>query len=514
MGFSNTPSTQSPTAWQRTKLAVAAGAELVGFSTATVYGAGTLGKYLTDLLAGAGASAVGFVHSLAGAVATTLLARGRNVVWSSDFGHLPAATAAANDTALVAAMTAVFNAGGGTVRIASGTYSHITVPFNWTAGTSVNIVAESGVYLAKSGATTSPILDFSADIGVLDIYSQFVNLRLVGNAKGHHGFKATRLASFVTRNLKINACDVGFESLGALNCQHHKPDWNSNNIGFRCRKSGAIYANLTNFFGGSIKANTAFGIDLGECNGVHFNGTDITENGTLADTATNGAIIRSTVDDEIGFSNITFNRGWFEANKGGHTIKVEAASGLVLKISNLEILSPESGASANIGAIRSLILEGIVCGSGGDTVTSAAVTEFMRGCTIDTLASTSTAYWRENVVTGGATLNECNDTFAIGGATDGVKFTGGNVLIRKAGSGLSIKSGANCRAGRATLVGGTVTVANNTLTANTAVFITAQADGGVVSWMRVNITVGTSFRIDSANALDTSTVAWMLVELA
>jgi hypothetical protein len=67
--------------------------------------------------------------------------------------------------------------------------------------------------------------------------------------------------------------------------------------------------------------------------------------------------------------------------------------------------------------------------------------------------------------------------------------------------------------GTATLVAGTVTVSNTSVTANSRVFLTSQVDGGTPGWLRVSArTAGTSFTITSWSSSDTSTVAWMAVQ--
>ncbi len=91
-----------------------------------------------------------------------------------------------------------------------------------------------------------------------------------------------------------------------------------------------------------------------------------------------------------------------------------------------------------------------------------------------------------------------------------------NVLnIGSAGGGVAIAEGANARMGVATLVAGTVTVANTSVTANTRIFLTSQVDGGVPGWLRISAVVAaTSFTILSSNVADTSTVAWVMFEPA
>lgn len=96
--------------------------------------------------------------------------------------------------------------------------------------------------------------------------------------------------------------------------------------------------------------------------------------------------------------------------------------------------------------------------------------------------------------------------------------TDGNVVAQAAGKGLQIKEGSNARMGRATLVGGTVTVANTSITASTRIFLSRAVGGGTRGFLEVGtVTANTSFvinSVDGAGALvaDTSQVDWLLVE--
>lgn len=97
--------------------------------------------------------------------------------------------------------------------------------------------------------------------------------------------------------------------------------------------------------------------------------------------------------------------------------------------------------------------------------------------------------------------------------TGEVLVTSAPLQIGTAGFGLAVKAGANCKLNTAVLVAGTVTVANTSVTANSRIFLTSQTDGGVVGFLRITAkSVGTSFTITSSSVLDTSTVAWFIVE--
>lgn len=104
-------------------------------------------------------------------------------------------------------------------------------------------------------------------------------------------------------------------------------------------------------------------------------------------------------------------------------------------------------------------------------------------------------------------------SFYVSGAIGAQLDTSANFALQVAGAGLRVKEGANAKQGTAVLVGGAKTVANTSVTANSRIFLTSNADGGTPGWLRVSARVaGTSFTITSSNALDTSTVAYEIFE--
>lgn len=97
------------------------------------------------------------------------------------------------------------------------------------------------------------------------------------------------------------------------------------------------------------------------------------------------------------------------------------------------------------------------------------------------------------------------------------RISGAGLSLPTAGEGILIKEGADATLGVATLVGGTVTVLTAKVTASSRIFVTVQALGGIAAPVGVAVTArvaGTSFTITSASELDTSTVAWEIVEPA
>jgi hypothetical protein len=103
----------------------------------------------------------------------------------------------------------------------------------------------------------------------------------------------------------------------------------------------------------------------------------------------------------------------------------------------------------------------------------------------------------------------------VSAASNKVVITASNGNIAQAAGGtLSLTSGTNQRAGNATLVGGTVTVNNTTVTANTVVLLTRKTSGGTLGTaITYTVSAGTSFTITSDSALDTSTFSYMLIEV-
>lgn len=97
---------------------------------------------------------------------------------------------------------------------------------------------------------------------------------------------------------------------------------------------------------------------------------------------------------------------------------------------------------------------------------------------------------------------------------------GANIICSTAGKGLQLKSGTGARAGNATLVGGTVTVTNTTVTANSIIYCGRKTPGGTLGQsLSYSLSAGTSFTITSVDAtgvlsaLDTSVVSFIIVEL-
>lgn len=72
-------------------------------------------------------------------------------------------------------------------------------------------------------------------------------------------------------------------------------------------------------------------------------------------------------------------------------------------------------------------------------------------------------------------------------------------------------TGAAPIAGLATLTAGTVTVNTTAVTANSVIVMSNKTDGGTIGTYTYTVSAGVSFTITSSNVLDTSVMAWILV---
>lgn len=91
----------------------------------------------------------------------------------------------------------------------------------------------------------------------------------------------------------------------------------------------------------------------------------------------------------------------------------------------------------------------------------------------------------------------------------------GDIKLMVAGNGYYVKEGSNATMGTATLVAGTATVSTTKVTASSRIQLTVQSLGTVAVPKAIAVTArtaGTSFTITSADATDTSVVAWLIVE--
>lgn len=118
------------------------------------------------------------------------------------------------------------------------------------------------------------------------------------------------------------------------------------------------------------------------------------------------------------------------------------------------------------------------------------------------------------VVGSPSTMSNTSDNRIIIGMNTEDTGVDNSWLIGTLGCKQFIKEGADAAMGSDTLVGGTVTILNALVTANSRIFLTSQDDnGGVAGAIRVSArTPGVSFVITSTSVTDTSIVAYEIKE--
>ena len=321
-----------------------------------------------------------------------------------------------DDTAAIqAAIDAAYTAGGGDIYLPAGDYAVTQLSRVWGATVSINIrgAGKDATIIRKIGATTTPVIDFSAAT-LQTPYFELSDFWVIGNAGNvSDGIRVTLLARCSIARVNVSGCDTGLDFLGALVFSFYDVGLLANNVGYMSRAFGSVRSNLNQFFSGVISNNTTHGVDIGDASGIHFYGTDIETNGTTGQTSTGAVVIRSTVDDEFGLSNISLNNVWMESNLG-RAVEVEAATNLHLAFNNTFILATENGEVMNVAAIRSLTLNNLMAATGGDTVTTAAATTLISGGVIHTLVNTSTRWTIQGLQTGTGTIGLEASDFKVG----------------------------------------------------------------------------------------------------
>ena len=113
-----------------------------------------------------------------------------------------------------------------------------------------------------------------------------------------------------------------------------------------------------------------------------------------------------------------------------------------------------------------------------------------------------------------STNGQATTLFKVRSLDGDCELDAGSLVINAAGQGLRVKEGSNAYMGAATLVAGTKTVSNTSVTANTNIFLSRSTTGGTVGHLSYTIVAATSFTINSTSVLETSTIEWFFVEPA
>lgn len=186
------------------------------------------------------------------------------------------------------------------------------------------------------------------------------------------------------------------------------------------------------------------------------------------------------------------------------------------------LFTPSSGDTYTLGSNTSDGSDNKILGLCGGASSSAARgayillrgNEATSGGFLDIVAG-SAASSKLRLYGGEDTTNSIEVTTGNGGGSDITAWAfkaGGDFASLVAGVGLRIKEGSNARMGVATLVGGTVTVSNTSITANTRIIVARTTTGGTAGHLSTTKIASTSFTINSSSGTDTSSVAWLLIE--
>jgi len=174
-----------------------------------------------------------------------------------------------------------------------------------------------------------------------------------------------------------------------------------------------------------------------------------------------------------------------------------------------------SSAAMPTGIVFSTGSAGIVSGSGSEAGTDAVWIDHLGNLGIGVTPTAGNGLVQLASGTTAASGYACGTDTHWFRDSAGSWSADSNIKVATVGKGLYVKEGTNATMGAGTLVTGAVVISTTKVTANSRIFLTSQVDGGTVGFLRVSTrTAATSFTINSSNVLDTSTVAWIIMEPA
>jgi len=486
-----------------------------------IYSAPQATERYSEVVFGANAEDVIYDPPFANAVQTNVEAKLAQTVSVKDFGAV--GDGVTDDTAAIqAALDDVYATGGGTLYFPTGVYLVTSIVKSFASNITVKFhgAGKMATVLRKTGASTTPILDLSCTTSPGVTYSPIRDLRIQGNAKTHDGIRLTNWARFDLENVYVNACDVGINNRGSLVFIAKDCTIVSNNTGYKADVSSAIGANLYEFYGGSISANTTLGVDLGEGTGFSFHLVDFGGNGTSADLNTGAVLIRGTVDDGIGVAYGSFSNCWFELNKGT-AIRVENAE-LHLGFKDTQCISSEGGNAMNIGDIRSLQLINFIAPSSPDTVT-VACKNFMSiggviGILVDNSTNTSNVFGTATATAGtGTRARQFNPQIGNStsyGISPGVVFKSGTSIANTGSTETDLRTytlpaNAFSETGKGVRITAYGTTANNANIKTLRLYF----DGVVIGSIALTTSQANTFRADGEVMYDLGTTSRAIMQI-
>lgn len=253
------------------------GAGQIAFNSALTYGAGTVGRWLTDLATSAGSALIGFLQAGTGAVLRTLQSKARETVSVSDFGVT--GDGVADDTTKV---QAALNSGASVVVIPAAVTVGVSA-LTMVAGQTLEVRGK-----IKKLSGTSPAVLMTANCKVLGFGMGEIN----GNGVAAEGITASGSTGLVVDGMYVH--DTGGKAITFYaGCTKYRI---TNNRIFNCTVVGAAlnveYSNSGTisdnqidtayhgivFYGGDANVSTVVG------------GSGITITGNVVKNITKGGI--------------------------------------------------------------------------------------------------------------------------------------------------------------------------------------------------------------------------------
>lgn len=364
-----------------------------------------------------------------------------------------------------------------------------------TFGDSVNISQLHIEWVMSTGATWYPIKHSG---GALNINSLTVlNSGVQSGGTGYIIYKtgnagSTIVNSFGIRDIATTGATVSFAGRSVATL------------------SSVILNEVTDL--GTVRANATSAIAFGTAKQL-MKSTQVRAINSESLTASSGTQIGTQQDLTVNQSGTAAYTGWQydvteTATGSGSKLpwKLTVGGGTIASITN-------AGALALTSSISSAPTAATVSSTFGRTGTtdSCFVLGGYGATAIDTRMSLSVS----SIQTGDNTAFTSGKTFSIntGSQNSNTRIGSGaaGVGLRVGGSATTIISKINF--GVATLVAGTVTVANTDITVNSRIFVTRHTDGGALGTSySITRVAATSFTITSTSATETSIISWLQFE--
>lgn len=379
------------------------------------------------------------------------------------------------------------NTGTGAISLGADAFAKNITIGNVTGATAVNVNSGTG---ACAWTTTNGTFGLVTGTGAINLGADaFAKIVTLGNQTGasslvlDSGTVGTLMTSTGSISLNgVGACNFTATTAGTdltLQCVGGAVNVLSNQA-----ENDAIVINATAANGGvQIMAGTG-GILIGN----EADTTAITL-GLIAPTATR---------------NITIGGGTVVTAAVTDTVSI-APDGATTNANSVKTVNINTGGVAT-GQVLTNIATGAVT-SGTHTTEIATGNRAAGAMTLNLMTGTGT-----KAVNIGNADGLTTTTFRGPHNITGAVGITGNLTLAAAGNKLLITVGANATAGvSVALVGGALAVATTAVTANSLIFLTHNTPAGTPGILSSVLNPGVGFTINSTNALDTSTVNWLII---